>query len=538
MTTATLNTKANAMTNSPATGNVQADEFLKQHDIERANVLANDTSLPDSHELTTLRDIVQKLRRHGALTVKQVNFVRVLIDKIDSKSTSTSSTQPQALTQTEATQLAIRICNLLDTSYWRTTPAIVNALGKKDQYVGIRDTLKALQAANVVERRGTGKFNWRLTSSAWNRENPFKSSTSTQTQATPAPVAQQTSSIDNTQLAAMMRQSDEQFAKLLEHNKSLNAAVAALVTITSEQKQQIEALQQQQPKQVVLSSTSKKTKAITIERTHEAFEEVLRLANRRQNVLLIGPAGCGKSVLASQIATALELPFYSISCSIGMSEGQITGRLLPHERTPAQYKEAIASMTKQKFSRGEAIQLIAGGASAFHFCETSFIKAYEQGGVFLLDELDACDPNVLLVINQAIASDSMPLPNRVENPVAKKHEDFVLLAAANTFGRGADRLYVGRSQLDESTLDRFRIGQVCLDYDSNLESQICSSVELLDRVRVIRQRCVENRMERIVSTRFLAESEKALADGESIAYVLEKLTAGWSASEKAKAGVN
>jgi hypothetical protein len=40
---------------------------------------------------------------------------------------------------------------------------------------------------------------------------------------------------------------------------------------------------------------------------------------------------------------------------------------------------------------------------------------------------------------------------------------FVCIAAANTFGTGADRQYVGRNQLDESTLDRFRIGQIELD---------------------------------------------------------------------------
>jgi cobaltochelatase CobS len=41
---------------------------------------------------------------------------------------------------------------------------------------------------------------------------------------------------------------------------------------------------------------------------------------------------------------------------------------------------------------------------------------------------------------------------------------------ANTFGTGADRQYVGRNQLDESTLDRFRIGQIERDYDSEIVS--------------------------------------------------------------------
>ncbi|MGD0923379.1 MAG: AAA family ATPase [Terriglobia bacterium] len=66
--------------------------------------------------------------------------------------------------------------------------------------------------------------------------------------------------------------------------------------------------------------------AITMEeRVHEKFAEILDLAAQRMEILMIGPAGCGKSHLADQIAKALGLRFGSISCSAGMSEGQITG---------------------------------------------------------------------------------------------------------------------------------------------------------------------------------------------------------------------
>ena len=81
-----------------------------------------------------------------------------------------------------------------------------------------------------------------------------------------------------------------------------------------------------------------------------------------------------------------------------------------------------------------------------------------NGGVFLFDEIDAADANVLLVVNSALANGRMSVPSRHDQPVAKKHSEFVCIAAANTFGRGADRVYVGRNELDEATLDRFRIG--------------------------------------------------------------------------------
>jgi len=129
--------------------------------------------------------------------------------------------------------------------------------------------------------------------------------------------------------------------------------------------------------------------AITMEeRVHEKFAEILDLAAQRMEILMIGPAGCGKSHLADQIAKALGLRFGSISCSAGMSEGQITGRLIP-----------------------------TGDGGRFEYQRSQFVEFYEEGGVFLLDEIDAANANVLLVINQALANGHLPVPNRLHNGV-------------------------------------------------------------------------------------------------------------------------
>src|SRR5712692_4934844 len=194
-------------------------------------------------------------------------------------------------------------------------------------------------------------------------------------------------------------------------------------------------------------------------KVHEKFAEILDLAAQRMEILMVGPAGCGKSHLAGQIAQALGLRFGSVSCSAGMSEGQITGRMIP-----------------------------TGDGGRFEYQRSQFVEFYEEGGVFLLDEIDAADANVLLVINQALANGHLPVPNRIGNPQAKRHPDFVLIAAANTFGNGANRMYVGRNQLDESTLDRFRIGQVVMDYDQRLEESILSDSDLLQRLWTIRRK--------------------------------------------------
>lgn len=249
-------------------------------------------------------------------------------------------------------------------------------------------------------------------------------------------------------------------------------------------------------------------------RRHPAFAEVFELASACENVMLVGPAGTGKSFLAEQVAQALGRRFGSISCSAGMSESHLIGRMVPY-----------------------------GEQGQFEFLGTEFLDCFENGGVFLLDEMDAADPNVLLVINSALANGRISVPARHGAPVAKRHPEFVLIAACNTFGRGADRQYVGRSQLDESTLDRFRIGTVEVDYDQQLERELFAGIagespaalavlELLWRYRA---NIFAARLERCVSTRFVIAAARAVARGRRGEYVDDKLFSGWRADETRKA---
>jgi MoxR-like ATPase len=235
---------------------------------------------------------------------------------------------------------------------------------------------------------------------------------------------------------------------------------------------------------------------------HAKFARALRLAAARCNVLLVGPAGCGKTHLAAQVAEALGLPFACISSSAGMSEGQLLGRLVP-----------------------------TGEGGRFEYLRSDFVKCFEEGGVFLFDEIDAADSNTLLVLNAALANGHLALPNRPNKPSAIKHPDFVCIAAANTFGTGADRQYVGRNQLDESTLDRFRIGQIELDYDPDIEAALCPDETLRSRLLCLRQKVRESKVRRVVSMRFLRDAYVMLQAGDTIEDIDEALFAGWTRDE-------
>ncbi len=237
------------------------------------------------------------------------------------------------------------------------------------------------------------------------------------------------------------------------------------------------------------------------------FKKILTRASIGINILLVGPAGCGKTHLAHQVAEALGRPFASVSCTAGMSESALQGWLIPGENN-----------------------------GAFEYLSSDFVRMYEQGGVFLFDEIDGSDSNTLLFMNQALANGSFFLPIRKGASLVKRHPDFVCMAAANTFGTGANQTYAGRERLDESTLDRFRAGVVSLDYDQTFERKSVAP-DLLAWGWAIRKRISESRLRRVMSTRFLLDATKLLKAGETVEEIKATFFEGWSSDEIKKVEV-
>ena len=246
------------------------------------------------------------------------------------------------------------------------------------------------------------------------------------------------------------------------------------------------------------------------EHMHPAFLETLDAVAAGLNVLLVGPAGCGKSHMAAQIARALGRDFGTLHCSAGASESQLLGWLLPiHE----------------------------GGA--FEYVPSEFARLYATGNaVYLLDEIDAADPNMLMVINGALANGHLHVPMRHRDPVIARGPDMAIVAAANTFGTGADMLYSGRNQLDAATLDRFYT--IPMDYDVAFEESLArgeSATALLEWVHQVRAKVAGLRLRRVISTRTLQKGLVMLQNGRyDSAHVRSRLLAGWTRDELAKLG--
>jgi cobaltochelatase CobS len=209
------------------------------------------------------------------------------------------------------------------------------------------------------------------------------------------------------------------------------------------------------------------TRVLPAARRHPLFDVVLVMAANATAPgglwpALVGPAGSGKTTACEQVAEALGRPFYSLGALTGTHE------LLGY----------------------------CDGAGRYH--STPFRAAFEGGGVFLLDEADRCtDPSILTVLNSALANGFCAFPDKIA-PV-RRHPDFVCIIAANTYGQGSDRIYVGATQLDGATLDRFCF--LSWGYDEQLERQLAGLDVWTAYVQAVRARIFANKIRHLVTPR-------------------------------------
>lgn len=206
------------------------------------------------------------------------------------------------------------------------------------------------------------------------------------------------------------------------------------------------------------------------------------------NTLLVGPAGCGKTHAANQLAKAMGLEFGHLNLTAGASETWLFGRQTPTG-----------------------------------FIEGTFSRLYKKGGVFLGDEMDAADSNLLLCVNTAIAGNS--LANPISGEIIPRHKDFVFVGAANTFGKGADSRYTGRSRLDAATLDRFVMIKV--DYNTKIEEHLCTNTELRNVLWKMREKLNELGSQEFISTRAMQIAQLQLDGGVTVPEILDSITLSW-----------
>jgi len=225
-------------------------------------------------------------------------------------------------------------------------------------------------------------------------------------------------------------------------------------------------------------------KTLDKELYHQEFETIYKLIRLGLPVMLIGPTGSGKSVCAGQVAKALNMPMYYTN------------------------------------NASEEYKLLGFTDAHGKYKETQFYKAFKDGGLFFLDEIDNSHPSALLSLNSAIgANNNGNIYMAFEDgKYTEAHPNFRIIAAANTWGNGANRMYCGRSELDSASLDRFI--QIYFDYDPKIEKSIIKDDELLHYFWNFRRIISDCGIRHTVTTRNIDYASKLKEAGFTIEQIL------------------
>jgi MoxR-like ATPase len=241
--------------------------------------------------------------------------------------------------------------------------------------------------------------------------------------------------------------------------------------------------------------------------THSVLPDVLLALGAGCHVLLVGPAGTGKSMMAQQAAEAFGQEFHALSLGPTTPMSKIFG-----------YYDAHGN---------------------YH--GTPFRRAFEHGGLMLLDELDSGHPGLLAELNQALSILSCAF---ADGMIAAAPE-FRLIATANTYGTGGDRQYVGRQTLDAATLDRFVVIDVPVDEDleerialAHAPSRPVDARQVIEEVRRLRATAAEKRLPVMFSPRAAIDSAKLLEAGASVEQAIRwRVVRGMSAAHRSALGL-
>ncbi|MGE4300860.1 MAG: AAA family ATPase [Victivallaceae bacterium] len=206
---------------------------------------------------------------------------------------------------------------------------------------------------------------------------------------------------------------------------------------------------------------------------HRLTPQIADVCNLGIHQMLVGPAGGGKTTCCEKVAEILDMKFYPMSVGPQTTKSDLLGFI--------------------------------DAAGNYH--TTPLREAFENGGLLLLDEVDAANAGVLTIINSLLANGYCSFPDGIK----QRNENFRCICACNTYGRGADRQYVGRNQLDAATLDRFAV--VDFDYDEALERSIAGNDAWVDKIQAYRKKADTVKARVIISPRASIFGARLLASG-------------------------
>jgi cobaltochelatase CobS len=220
---------------------------------------------------------------------------------------------------------------------------------------------------------------------------------------------------------------------------------------------------------------------------------VLSAIDRKKNIMIVGPSGCGKSRMVMELAQQLGKKLERVNLNGGTTDTSLVGE--------------------------KGLRTDEKGNAVTYFQYGILPKAMKEGAILLLDEIDFAQPEYLAVLQAVFEGNGTPL-TILDNEGERiyPHEDFRIIATANTLGRGDTNGYHGTNMLNIATLDRWSVIQMeYTKHEPKILHKIVGDERLVDKMMTLAKRIREaikqgQLPDLVFSTRRLIHWAEALTD--------------------------
>ena len=234
----------------------------------------------------------------------------------------------------------------------------------------------------------------------------------------------------------------------------------------------------------------------TLEMSDVKWKYLVRSTVRGKNIMMVGPAGCGKTQAAKSLPEATDKPFFYFN--LGSTQDP---------------RAALIGNTH--FKKGETL-----------FDKSPFVKALETpNAIILLDELSRAHPEAWNILMTVLDEEQryLRLDESIDSPIIKVAEGVCFIATANigteyTSSRVLDRALMDRFEIIEVDILNMHQEQLLLQkrFPSLDASLIESVADIADTTRK-EWRSEEGKLSTMVSTRMTVRLCDLLVDGFDLA---------------------
>lgn len=224
-----------------------------------------------------------------------------------------------------------------------------------------------------------------------------------------------------------------------------------------------------------------------------AFDNALR---RKDNILLLGDTGAGKTMVAEAYAAARGMNFIAIPCDVSIDPTAFIGKMMPTET-----------------------------AGKFEWVDGPLTHIFRHGGVVAIDELTFATPKMAAMLYSATDRRRHLVLMGHHGEVVHAHPDTLIIATGNLGSQ-----YRGTNALNAALKNRFKI-KVNWGYEAAVENTLITFPTLREVASKLRA-MVGVEIMTPVSTNMLMEFEDfALDEDFGLEFAMGNFVAAFEATE-------